>query len=104
MAKEDEVRPEGAILSTCIGEFHVMDVRPVKAAKGANKIRLLLECEYEVESAENLAPLFDKDCKVTLRELATKKRREKYGDDDGQPGLPGVEGKKGAKDSAGPST
>ncbi len=85
MAEENETgTPERPVFAKYKGTFHAMDVRPVKAAKGANKIRVLLECEYDVDAAEGLAPLFDKDCSVTFKELASQKRRDRYGGEGGQ--------------------
>lgn len=86
---ENEGTPERPVFARHKSRFHCMDVRPVKAAKGANKIRMVIECEYSVENAEGLAPFFDKDVQVNLRELATPARRRTYGDEQGQRTLDG---------------
>jgi hypothetical protein len=85
---ENEEKREEPILARFTGDFSVT-IGARKLLNG-NKVRLVLEADYTSEMMSSLAPFMGKDARIAFKELASKKRRGKYGDDDGQPPLPGV--------------
>lgn len=84
MAKEQEGQeqtPETPLLAKYTGEFHVNTIGSRKLVNG-NKIHIVLEGEYTAEVMAFMAPLNDKDVKITFKELLTKKTRKKVGEED----------------------
>jgi hypothetical protein len=84
MAKREKVAEEPD-MATFGAEFHVTNVSTRMLANG-NKVKVVLEGEYDVSMVEGMALLFDEDCHVTFEQLPKKVDD----DDEGQLGLPGV--------------
>ena len=71
MAEEGAV-PERAILHKAKGTFCIIKAEPRKLLNG-NKLHVVIEADLDADLAQEMIPLFDKDCAVTFRELATQR-------------------------------
>ena len=67
---DEQAAPERPVLAKAKGEFHVS--LSARELLNGNKIHLVLECPYDVETMQELAPLHGKDATISFKELATQ--------------------------------
>jgi hypothetical protein len=75
---------EATVLANYEGEFRISSIS-TKTAKDGNKIRIMLEGKYSVEVMAFMSAFLDRDAKVRFKEMASKKMRKAYGEEDTLP-------------------
>lgn len=93
MAKEKQEEaavPDRPVFAKAKGDFHVTYAGG-RMLQNGNKVRLVIEAEFDAKLASDVMALFDKDCAVNFREIASKKRKEKYGREEEQIPIPGMD-------------
>ncbi len=87
--QEEQAVSDRPLFAKAKGIFHVTYAGG-RMLQNGNKVRLIIEAEFDRQLAADVMALFDKDCSINFKEVASKKHRGKYGDEDGQEPIPGM--------------